>query len=298
MIFAGLRFLIAGVLLFAYVWFIRKERLPKGREWLDLSIVGILLLVIGNGLVVWSEQWLPSGMAALLIATSPFWIAGFELMNSEGERLSLRALAGMLVGFAGLLILVAPDLAGSGHGMKYVYGIIAIQIACAGWAGGSVYAKRRRVGTSTLMGTAIQMLIGGAVMTIGATAMGEWRTLHFSVRSSIAFWYLVLFGSIVAYGCYTYAIQTLPLSLVSTYSYINPVIAVLLGWVILNEGVGSRVIVATAIILTGIALVKTAPKRSNRDVEKRERRDAPEQARGEAEKVELSERNIVSAGDS
>jgi drug/metabolite transporter (DMT)-like permease len=261
MIFAGLRFLIAGILLFGYVFLIREERLPKGREWFDLSLIGVLLLVLGNGLVVFSEQWLPSGLAALLVATSPFWVAGFQLMNTEGERLSIRALLGMLVGFAGLLLLVAPDLFGSALGSGYLFGVIAIQIACAAWSGGSVYAKRRRVGTSPLMGSAIQMLIGGLIMTVAATFMGEWHTLRFSPRSAIAFSYLVIFGSIVAYGCYTYAVQTLPLSLVSTYAYINPLIAVILGWAILREPLSWRVLISAAIILAGVAMVKTAPKR-------------------------------------
>ncbi len=261
MIFAGLRFLTAGILLFGYVRLVRKERLPKGREWFDLSLIGILLLILGNGLVVWAEQWLPSGLAALLVATSPFWVAGFQLMNTEGERLSIRALLGMLLGFAGLLLLVAPDLFGSALGSGYLFGVIAIQIACAAWSGGSVYAKRRRVGTSPLMGSAIQMLIGGLIMTVAATFMGEWHTLRFSPRSAIAFSYLVIFGSIVAYGCYTYAVQTLPLSLVSTYAYINPLIAVILGWVILREPLSWRVLISAAVILAGVAMVKTAPKR-------------------------------------
>ena len=261
MIFAGLRFLTAGILLFGYVRLVRKERLPKGREWFDLSLIGILLLILGNGLVVWAEQWLPSGLAALLVATSPFWVAGFQLMNTEGERLSIRALLGMLLGFAGLLLLVAPDLFGSALGSGYLFGVIAIQIACAAWSGGSVYAKRRRVGTSPLMGSAIQMLIGGLIMIVAATFMGEWHTLRFSPRSAIAFSYLVIFGSIVAYGCYTYAVQTLPLSLVSTYAYINPLIAVILGWAILREPLSWRVLISAAVILAGVAMVKTAPKR-------------------------------------
>jgi drug/metabolite transporter (DMT)-like permease len=265
MLFAGLRFLSAGLLLFGFARFIKRERLPQGREWLDLAIVGILLLVIGNGLVIWSEQWLTSGMAALLVATSPFWVAGFELLDRKGERLTLRALVGMLIGFGGLLLLVAPDLYGFAGGIQYLAGIIAVQIACAGWSGGSVYAKRRGLKVSPLMGSALQMLIAGVILTAGATARGEMSGLQFSGRSAAAFGYLVIFGSIIAFGCYTYAVQTLPLSLVSTYSYVNPVIAVLLGWVILSEPLGWRVIISTTIILAGVALVKTAPKRRAQD---------------------------------
>jgi drug/metabolite transporter (DMT)-like permease len=235
--------------------------MPQRREWLDLAIVGILLLVIGNGLVVWSEQWLTSGMAALLVATSPFWVAGFELLNRNGERLTFRSFLGMLIGFGGLLLLVAPDLYGFAGGMQYLVGIIAVQVACAGWSGGSVYAKGKGFKVSPLMGSALQMLIAGVILTAGATAKGELSGLYFSGRSAAAFAYLVVFGSIVAFGCYTYAVQTLPLSLVSTYSYVNPVIAVVLGWAILGEPLGWRVVLSTSIILAGVALVKTAPKR-------------------------------------
>jgi drug/metabolite transporter (DMT)-like permease len=260
-IFVGLRFLLAGIILFSFAYFVRRERLPKGREWINLAVVGVLLLVIGNGFVVWAEQWISSGMAALLVATSPFWVAGFELISRNGERLSLRALAGMLIGFGGLVLLVAPDLVGTSLGMKYLLAIVAVQIACGAWSGGSVYSKHSGLKISPLMASAVQMLIAGGLLTVAATAMGQWQGLHFSARSATAFAYLVVFGSIVAFGCYTYAVQTLPLSLLSTYSYINPVIAVLLGWAILSEPLSWRVLVSTGIILVGVALVKTAPKK-------------------------------------
>src|SRR4051794_40791293 len=220
--FASLRFLTAGILLFAFAFGVRRERLPQGREWLDLGLVGFLLLTIGNGLVVFAEQWLSSGMAALLVATSPFWVAGFELFNRQGERLSAQSVIGMLIGFGGLVLLVARDLTSSSLGIKFLLGILAIQVACAAWSGGSVYAKKRKLKTPTLMATAIQMLVAGVILGAGATVSNEWSTLHFSGRSALALGYLVVFGSIVAYGCYNYAIHTLPLSLVSTYSYINP----------------------------------------------------------------------------
>jgi drug/metabolite transporter (DMT)-like permease len=264
MLFAGLRFLTAGVLLFTFVYFIRGMRLPKGREWLHQAVIGLMLLGVGNGMVVLAEQWVPSGPAALLVATSPFWVLGLERMFRDGERSSRRALFGLLLGFGGLVLLVAPNLFGAQLNGYYLLGALAIQFGCASWSAGSVYSKHHQSELSPFMAAAVQMLIAGVALTLLGTTLGEWRVLHFSHRSLSAFAYLIVFGSIVAFGSYTYAMQKLPLSLVSMYSYINPVIAVLLGWAILSESLGWRVIVATTVILAGVALVKTAPKQAAR----------------------------------
>jgi drug/metabolite transporter (DMT)-like permease len=256
LLFGGLRFLTAGVLLMTITRAWSGASLPRGREWLDQTLVGLLLLGVGNGLVVWAEQWVPSGPAALLVATSPFWVMGVERTLREGERLSGRAVLGLLVGFTGLALLVAPNLYGANLGGGYLWGMLALQGACAAWSIGSVYAKHHRTGVTPLMGAAVQMVIAGAALTLIGTVMGEWEGLSFSPRSLGAFSYLVVFGSIVAYGSYTYAVQKLPLSLVSTYSYINPVIAVLLGWIILDEQMNWRVITAMLVILSGVMMVK------------------------------------------
>lgn len=263
-LFAGLRFLTAGVLLFTIVRVWTGARLPKGREWFDQAVVGLALLGIGNGLVVYAEQWVASGPAALMVASSPFWVMGLERFLREGERLTARALAGLVIGFGGLALLVAPNLYGTGPGASYLWGMIALQAACASWSVGSVYAKHHPTGVAPLMGASVQMLIAGAALTIIGTIFGEWRGLHFSGRSLGAFAYLIVFGSIIAYGSYTYAVHKLPLSLVSTYSYINPVIAVLLGWVVLSEQMSWRVMAAMLIILCGVAMVKSGRRRLHR----------------------------------
>ncbi|HVF58008.1 MAG TPA: EamA family transporter [Pyrinomonadaceae bacterium] len=260
MLLAGIRFLIAGVVLFLLMRCQQNVRLPRGREWFELAVVGLMLLGVGNGLVVLAEQWIPSGMAALLVATSPFWIVGLERMQKGGERANASAIVGMLIGFAGLALLVAPHLFGASLNKYYVFGLVAIQIGCFSWSAGSVYAKRRPTGVAPLMSAAVQMLYAGAALTLIGTLGGEWGEMRLSARSLGALAYLIVFGSIVAYSSYTYAMQKLPLSLVTTYSYINPVIAVLLGWAILGEPLGWRVAVATMVILGGVALVKASPK--------------------------------------
>ena len=260
-LFGGLRFLTAGTLLFTIIKVWTGARLPKGREWFDQVFVGLALLGVGNGLVVWAEQWIPSGPAALLVATGPFWVMGLERFLREGERLNGRAIAGLVVGFGGLALLVAPNLYGTSVGRNYLWGMLALQAACAAWSIGSVYAKHHPTGVAPLMGASIQMLVAGAVLVLTGVILGEWKEVHFSSRSFGAFLYLIVFGSIIAYGSYTYAVQKLPLSLVSTYSYINPVIAVLLGWIVLSEQLSWRVIAAMLIILGGVAMVKSGRAR-------------------------------------
>ena len=259
-LFAGLRFLVAGGVLFFVMSRQRNARLPIGREWLDLGATGLMLLGIGNGAVVWAEKWVPSGMAALLVATSPFWAAALDRMQKGGERVGLRGLVGMAVGFGGLALLVGPQLFGGEVDGRYVLGVIIIQVGCFFWQAGSVYAKRRPTGVSPLMSSAVQMLWAGLLLTAAGTLLGEWGGMRFGARGAGALLYLVVFGSIVAYSAYMYAIQKLPLPLVSTYSYVNPLVALVLGWLVLSEPLGWREGAAALVILLGVALVKTSPK--------------------------------------
>ncbi len=259
-LFAGLRFVIAGSVLFFVMLRQRGARLPIGREWFDLGVVGLMLLGVGNGAVVWAEKWVPSGMAALLVATSPFWAALLERFQKGGERVGVRGLLGMAVGFGGLAMLVGPQLFGAELNGKYVLGVVIIQVGSFFWQSGSVYSKLRPVGVSPLMASAVQMLWAGVVLTLVGTLAGEWSGMHLSARGAGAFLYLIVFGSIVAYSAYTYAIQKLPLPLVSTYSYVNPLVALGLGWLILSEPLGWREAGAALVILLGVALVKTSPK--------------------------------------
>jgi drug/metabolite transporter (DMT)-like permease len=259
-LFAGLRFIVAGVVLFLVMSRQRNARLPIGREWFDLGVVGLMLLGVGNGAVVWAEQWVPSGMAALLVATSPFWAAALARIEGDGERVGLRGLLGMAVGFGGLAMLVGPQLFGAELNGKYLLGILIIQVGCFFWQAGSLYATRRPTGVSPLMASSVQMLWAGLILTLAGTLIGEWGAMRFSGRSAGALMYLVVFGSIVAYSAYMYAIQKLPLPLVSTYSYVNPIVALVLGWLVLSEPLGWREGGAALVILLGVALVKTSPK--------------------------------------
>jgi drug/metabolite transporter (DMT)-like permease len=252
----ALRYLAAGGAL-AIILLLRGERLPGPRHWWGLTLLGFLMIGMGNGGVIWAEQWVPSGVAAVVVACSPFWMAGIESVLPNGERLSLRGAIGLVIGFLGILVLVWPDLTrGGDRGRLFAIGVVALQLACIGWALGSAYSRRHAREENALGTAAMQMLFGGLIMAIVATLRGEWTHLTFTWRSGAAEFYLIVLGSLVGYSAYVYALKHLPLSTVSLYAYVNPVIAVALGTVLLGEPFGWRVVVAPLVVFAGIAVVK------------------------------------------
>ena len=260
----GIRFTLAGVIL-AAVLYLRGERLPPKSYWGGLALVGVLTIGVGNGGVVWAEQWVPSGFAALLVAASPFWMAGIEALLPGGERLRVRVVGGLLLGFSGIVLLVWPDLTVGGvRGRQFALGVVALQIACLGWSLGSSYSRRHGREENALGAAALQMIFGGVIMLIAATILGEWRNLTFTPRTFAAELYLLLVGSLLAYPAYVYALKHLPVSTVSLYAYINPVIAVLLGTILLDEPFGARVILAGALVFLGSAVVRWSATRGKK----------------------------------
>jgi drug/metabolite transporter (DMT)-like permease len=251
---AAFRWIAAGSLLIAALR-IRGERMPPRRTWPSLALLGLLLLGFGNGAVVWAERTVPSGLTAVLVAMSPFWMVGIDAIMSDGEALTVRRVVGLIVGFAGIVMLVWPDIQLTG-GRAFLGGVMATQIACLGWATGSTYARRRRHEENVLATAAVEMLFGGLLLLAAALTRGEWRMLAFNVRTSAALAYLVFVGAIAGFSAYAYALKHLPLATVSLYAYINPIIAVILGILVLKEPFGARMIVAAAFVLMGMALVR------------------------------------------
>jgi drug/metabolite transporter (DMT)-like permease len=257
-ILAGLRWLIAGALLAAMVPLL-GQRLPPFRRWGSIAVIGFLMAVVGNGGVVWAQQHVASGLAAVVVAMVPFWTVMVEGLLPRGERVTRRTVAGLVLGFLGIVVLVWPQLTvGDEAGLKFVAGVMALQVACAGWALGTSYLKRNPTNGSPLGSLAVQMLLSGAMLLAIATASGEWSQLSFTPRSMSAMAYLVIAGSIVGYTAYLYALKNLPLSTVSLYAYVNPVIAVLLGSAVLGEPFTLRIALASALVFAGIAVVKFA----------------------------------------
>jgi drug/metabolite transporter (DMT)-like permease len=205
----GLRYLAGGGIL-AAILYARGRSLPSRDLWGTMAVLGFFMLLLGNGGVVVAEQYVPSGLTAVLIGTSPFWMVTVNALFEPGRQLHLRQWIGLSTGFAGIVLLVWPDItAGGTGGNGFVLGVVALQIACAGWAVGSAYTRRHVVPRDVLGAAALQMMAGGAYMLVTGTVLGEWSHLAFSHRTTIAFVYLTLFGSVVAFAAYSYALRHL-----------------------------------------------------------------------------------------
>jgi drug/metabolite transporter (DMT)-like permease len=255
------RYVFAGLVL-TTVCLVRGERLPRDRKTLgNLALVGFLMVGIGNLAVVWAEQWVPSGMAALLLATAPFWMAIVELLRRDGERLDVRRGMGMLVGFLGVAMLVTPHGSGQTFDAHFVIGAIVIQVGAIGWQLGTVRGKYHLKGVPFLLSAGLQMLFGGTITGIIGFALGEGPRFVVTPRTFAALAYLAVFGSIIAYSAYVYALAHISTTKMSLYAYVNPVVAVLLGWLVLKEQLTWVSITAMCVILAGVALVQTARPR-------------------------------------
>jgi drug/metabolite transporter (DMT)-like permease len=258
---AGVRFLIAGALLYAFMR-LRGDARPTLQHWKNSAISGILLLLGGNGLVVWAEQYVTSGLAALIIAIVPLWIALLDWARPQGERPSAKNMLGIAIGFAGVILLVmgqGKDVHGAGI---HIGGVIALVFACILWAGGSLFMKHNARPASPLLGVAMQMLCGGASQLLVGLLRGELAHTDFdgfSGRSIGAFIYLVVMGSWVGFSAYIWLLQVCNPSLVATYAYVNPVVAVFLGWWLLDEHLTGQTIMAAAVIVVGVCVI-TLPK--------------------------------------
>jgi len=280
----SIRFAIAGLLLIAFDLLRHPEarRMPTRRQLVDSAIVGGLLLGIGNGFVSLGEKTVPSGIAAILIAMMPLWFAllGWVYLRRRLPRIVVGAIA---LGFLGTALLVWP--AGEGANRFDAAGILILFLAPLGWAHGSIYSvSRAKLPPSPLTASGLQMLAGAAVTLIEAIVVGEparFDPSGISVESMVALAYLVVFGSMVAYTTYGWLLRNAPLSLVSTYAYVNPIVAVALGAVFLREPISARTLIAAAIILVAVAIIVTARSRLGSEAhDHAEGGDAPDAARG------------------
>jgi drug/metabolite transporter (DMT)-like permease len=257
---AALRFLVSGAIL--YIW--RRaagDPAPTWSNWKSTAIVGAALLLGGNGLVGWAEQYVPSGIAALMISTSPFWLVLFESLRAGGTKPTWQAIFGLIAGFAGVFILIGPaEFSGTKAGYD-TFGIILLLLAPLFWSMGSIYAKGADMPKSTLLGTGMEMLAGAAALFLVSVVKGELNGFSFgdvSIRSWLGLAYLITFGSLVGFVSYGWLLQNAPVSLMSTYAYVNPVVAVLLGNLLADEPLNSRILVAAAIIIGSVIFINSA----------------------------------------
>ena len=256
MLLGALRFVAAGAVLYAWTRRTDASR-PSRTEWAAAALSGTLMLVGGNGAVTWAEQRIDSGVAALLVASVPLWMAVLARMW-QGERLRRTVVVGLLVGFAGVGLLVQP----TGEGVS-LWPSLAVLGGALAWATGSIYVRRATLPANALRSTSMQMLSAGVVFGIIGLSAGEGARMDWSavtVRSASALVYLAIFGSIVAFSAYTWLLRNAKPSVVSTYAYVNPFVAVLLGALLLSEPVTGGMIVAAAFIIVGVALIVTPPR--------------------------------------
>jgi drug/metabolite transporter (DMT)-like permease len=265
---AGVRFLVAGSALFVFQR-LRGDPAPTRGQWQSAGIIGLFMLVGGNGMVTFAEQRVPSGIAALMVASAPLWMVLMDLIGFErlsfnrsqpGLRLkpSWKTVLGVVVGFAGIAILVGPsELTGMAGRIDRV-GAVVLTLASFCWAAGSLYSRGAELPASPLIGTSMEMLAGGVGLVMLGSLSGEWGQLQvqsISLSSVGGLAYLIVFGSLVGYTCYTWLLRSAPTALVSTYAYVNPLIAIILGSVLAQEPVTPRVLIATAVILGAVVLI-------------------------------------------
>jgi drug/metabolite transporter (DMT)-like permease len=260
LLLAGSRHLLTGLILYPILRWKTGVR-PTAAHWRMSFITGSLLLFIGNGGVCLAERTVPSGVTALLVATVSLWMVLVDWLRPGGARPGPRVVAGLLLGFGGLALLVGPkNLGGSGRVDPFGVGILVI--ASLAWASGSVYSKHAGGPGSPLLGVAMQSLSGGVCLWIAGIVSGEVGALHLraiSARSWLALGYLIVFGSMVGFTAYVYILKKSTATRVATYAFVNPVVALFLGWLLIGESITLRTVIAAAVILTAVSLVITAP---------------------------------------
>lgn len=267
---AGVRFLVAGAILYAAARLSPGYEKPKAVHWRTAIIVGTLLLGIGNGAVVVAEHYISSSMTALLIASNPFWMVTIGWLFMGRGKPSIKIAIGLLIGFVGvaLLILGSPNADAAAGGSQW-FGITMVMVATIGWAFGSLYGATASTAKSNVLAAGMQMLSGGLVLTVVSAISGEWQKFDYRTVSSvswIALAYLIFVGALVAYTAYSWLIQNASPSAVSTYAYVNPVVAVFLGWVIAGESLTGQMLVGAAVIVVSVMLVTTNKKKSQPEV--------------------------------
>jgi drug/metabolite transporter (DMT)-like permease len=250
----AIRFLVSGTVLLAWArW--KGWTLPEWREILRTCLFGLLLLGVANGCLTFAETWIPSSLASLFLTTAPFWLVGLESLQPNGERLTVAVVLGLLVGLAGVAMLVIPGGGSLEMGPNLWKGFFVLQLGSFSWNLGSILQRRWRATTHPLLTGAMQQMAAGIVYLMAAMIVPE-RPMALSATGVVGIVWLVTFGSIVGYSAYIYSLETLPVSLVSIYTFINPVVAVALGKMFYDEPFGRKEVTAMLIIFAGVLIVK------------------------------------------
>jgi drug/metabolite transporter (DMT)-like permease len=274
---AGFRHLVAGVILYVLVR-VRGDAAPARKDWKAAIIIGGLLLFCGNGGVTWAEQHVPSGLAALIVASIPIWMVVLNWIFGDRVRPGKREFISLFLGLAGLAVLVGPEKV-IGGGKIDPLGLIVLIFAAIAWSAGSLYARAHKLATSQLLATGMQSLAGGFLLVILGLLFGEGTQIHwdsFSDRSLLSLSYLIVFGSLIGFSAYVWLLKQVTPSKVSTYAYVNPVIAVLLGGLLGGEELTARTFLSAAVIISAVMIVTLKP--SKRTSSKPKDEPEPEEA--------------------
>jgi drug/metabolite transporter (DMT)-like permease len=263
---AGMRFAIAGTLLFGFLM-ARGAAWPTAAQWREQAVIGVFLLLGGNAVVSWAELRTPSGITALILGASPLIVIVFDWLRPGGSRPNAGLVCGVAVGIAGMALLVGPG-AIPADSRPPVADLAALFLASVSWWAGSFYSKHLRSRTPLMLASSMQMLTGSGCMLLTGWALGEGRTFHLQSVSAVswgAFAYLVVVGSIVAFPVYIWLLEHSTPAKVSTYAYVNPVVAIILGWLILGEPMNMRIVLAAAIIIGAVAIITIGKTRAAPD---------------------------------
>jgi drug/metabolite transporter (DMT)-like permease len=263
-IMGGTRFLTAGLLV--YIWGIYKgQKPPEKSHWLYASLLGILMLLIGQGGIIWAQQYVPSGVAAIIFATVPLWMTLISWVCQGAQRPNNLVIFGLFLGFFGIVLQVKNSLLGVDVNSNHWVGYIVLILAAVSWAWGSVYSRVFRLPASPLMSIALQMLTGGTFYIVVSLLKGEWKqfeVLSISLGSMLSLGYLILFGSIIGFGAYIWLLKVADPTMVSTYAYVNPVVAVFLGCTLAGEPLTLNDAVVAMLILTSVVIISRNYRRS------------------------------------
>lgn len=253
-LFVAIRQVIAGLILIGGLVLFNKVRLPSLKYIYHQAVAGFFLITLGNGLVAWSEMHIPSGIAAVICSLMPVMVIIVNLSVNRDERPNIPIVVGILLGFIGISMIFGEEL-NSFTKAGYLMGMILTLVAVIAWAGGSVWIKKQNQKSNVFLNAGLQMFFGGVWCFPLSFAFDDLSTVHWSGQAVVALLYLTVFGSVVAYSCYSYALRKLPMTIVSLYAYINPIVAVVLGWLVLDEKLNATMGIAIIITVAGIYIV-------------------------------------------
>lgn len=265
-LFAGVRQFSAGIILMLLALISNKHKDLSGKNILRQMLIGFLMLSIGNGCVTWGEKYVPSGVAALLCSIMPIFAVSINLLSSKKEHFNVSIAAGMLLGFFGVGLIFKNDL-GAFSNHAYLAGILSILLATLSWAGGSIINKKNVNPVNPVFNSGMQLFFGGLFMLIGSPLVESYNGLQlWNTEGFMALCYLIIFGSVLAYGAYMYALGALPVGVATIYAYINPLVAVILGYLILNEPLNIYTALAFITIVAGVYLVNRGYRKQHKPV--------------------------------